>query len=107
MTGHLFQARFASFVMDDAHFLNALRYLAFNPVRAGVAAAPAAWPWSSVPVHLQGREEQAALEGFERRSPNGRPHESPDFIAMVERKLGRTVQPGKKGRKPRDVSQLK
>jgi len=33
-TGHLFQGRFASFAMDDAHFLNALRYLAFNPVCA-------------------------------------------------------------------------
>ena len=39
-TGHLFQARFASFAMDDAHLLNALRYLAFNPVRAGLAVSP-------------------------------------------------------------------
>src|ERR1700722_588556 len=39
-TGHLFQARFASFAMDDTHFPNALRYLAFNPVRAGLAASP-------------------------------------------------------------------
>ena len=124
-TGHLFQARFASFAVDDAHFLNALRYLAFNPVRAGLAASPEAWPWSSVGAHLAGRDdalvhvgpaleraprfadllelsldEQAALDGFDRASPNGRPLGTPDFIAMVERKLGRTVRPGRRGRKP-------
>jgi len=125
-TGHLFQARFASFAMDDAHLLNALRYLAFNPVRAGLAASPEAWPWSSVRAHLAGRDdalvqvgpaleraprfadllelspgEQAALDGFDRRSPNGRPLGAPDFIAMVEKRLGRTVQPRRRGRKPR------
>jgi putative transposase len=125
VTGHLFQGRFASAAMDDAHLLNAARYLAFNPVRAGLAARPDAWPWSSVRAHLQGRDdalaqvapllaraprfadllemsldEQIALDGFESRSMNGRPLGAPDFIAMVERKLGRTVQPGRPGRKP-------
>jgi putative transposase len=62
-TGHLFQARFASFVMDDAHFLNALRYLAFNPVRAGLAVSPEGWPWSSVRAHLQGRDDALVQVG--------------------------------------------
>src|SRR5271165_5616676 len=53
-TGHLFQGRFASFAMDDAHFLNALRTLAFNPVRARLAASPQAWPWSSARASLRG-----------------------------------------------------
>jgi putative transposase len=124
-TGHLFQGRFASFVMDDAHLLNALRYLAFNPVRARLAPSPEAWPWSSVRAHLAGRDdalvevgpaleraprfadllelsldEQAALDGFETLSRNGRPLGAEDFLAMVERKLGHTVRPGKRGRKP-------
>jgi hypothetical protein len=38
--GRLFQARFASFAIDDAHVLNALRDFAFNPVLAGLAASP-------------------------------------------------------------------
>jgi len=46
-------------------------------------------------------DEQAALEGFETLSPNGRPLGAQDFIAMVETKLGHTVRPGKRGRKPR------
>jgi len=45
-------------------------------------------------------DEQAALDGFETLSPNGRPLGGQDFIAMVEMKLGRKVRPGKRGRKP-------
>jgi putative transposase len=48
VTGHLFQGRFDCVVMDEAHLINAVRYLAFNPVRARLAASPADWPWSSV-----------------------------------------------------------
>jgi putative transposase len=46
--GHLFQNRFfSSWVTSDEHFLGALRYVALNPVRAGICAEPADWPWSS------------------------------------------------------------
>ena len=33
-TGHLFQSRFASVVMDETHLLAAARYVPMNPVRA-------------------------------------------------------------------------
>src|ERR1700722_8711163 len=33
-TGHLFQGRFASVVMDEEHLLSAARYVSLNPVRA-------------------------------------------------------------------------
>ena len=45
-------------------------------------------------------DEQGALDGFETLSRNGRPLGALDFIAMVEMKLGHTVRPGKRGRKP-------
>ena len=45
-------------------------------------------------------DQQAGLNGFVNRSPNGRPLDAADFIAMVEMKLGRKVRPGKRGRKP-------
>ena len=32
--GHLFQGRFASYPMDDAHLMAAIRYVANNPVAA-------------------------------------------------------------------------
>jgi putative transposase len=37
-TGHLFQGRFASVVLDEAHLIAAARYVALNPVRARLAA---------------------------------------------------------------------
>ena len=45
-------------------------------------------------------DEQAALDGFETLSPNGRPLGAEDFIAMVETKLGRKVRPAKRGESP-------
>ena len=33
VTGHLFQARFSSVVMDEDHLMAAARYVAMNPVR--------------------------------------------------------------------------
>ena len=44
-------------------------------------------------------DEQAALDGFEGLSLNGRPLGAEDF-ARVETKLGHSVRPGKRGRKP-------
>ena len=37
--GHLFQERFASYPMDDAHLMAAVRYVENNPVAAGLANA--------------------------------------------------------------------
>jgi putative transposase len=50
-TGHLFQGRFGSVVVEsDWHFLELTRYLALNPVRSGLCHRPADWPWSSYPI---------------------------------------------------------
>lgn len=50
--GHLFQARFASYPMDDAHLMAAMRYVERNPVAAGMAARAEDWPWSSARSHV-------------------------------------------------------
>jgi putative transposase len=52
MSGHLFQGRFASYPMDDAHLMMAVRYVENNPVKAGMVAAAEDWPWSSARAHL-------------------------------------------------------
>ena len=57
VTGHLFQARFSSVVMDEDHLMAAARYVALNPVRAGLVATPEDWPWSSARAHLAGRDD--------------------------------------------------
>jgi putative transposase len=46
-------------------------------------------------------DEQQELESFASRSANGRPLGDPQFIALVERKLGCTVRRGKPGPKPK------
>lgn len=46
--GHLFEERFGSASIEsDAHLLETLRYVALNPVRAGLCEAPEDWRWSS------------------------------------------------------------
>lgn len=45
---HLFGRRYTSTLVEtEAHLHQALRYIAWNAVRAGLCAAPAQWRWSS------------------------------------------------------------
>jgi putative transposase len=123
-TGHLWQGRFSSTVMDEPHLLAAVRYVAMNPVRAGLAAAPDGWPWSSVHAHLSGRDDgvvtvrpllgrtgdfaaflggdgDPAAEAALRKSyATGRPVGAADWIAALEAKTHRPLAPRKRGPKP-------
>jgi len=46
--GHLFQGRYKAQLVDkEEYFLTALRYIALNPVRAGIVASPGDYEWSS------------------------------------------------------------
>ncbi|MFM9974771.1 MAG: transposase [Beijerinckiaceae bacterium] len=126
VTGHVFQGRFSSAAMDEPHCLAAVRYLAFNPVRARLVQSPQDWPWSSVAAHLRGRDdplvsvrplldavsspqelftmsldETSALFALETKSMTGRPLGDATFMADVERKLGYAVTPQKRGPKPK------
>jgi putative transposase len=48
LDGHLFEDRYHSVLVDsDWHLLELSRYLALNPVRAGLCGSPVEWPWSS------------------------------------------------------------
>lgn len=125
-TGHLFQGRFGCVAMDEAHWLAAVRYLAFNPVRAGLCKRPEDWPWSSVAAHLRGRDDgcvdvskvlevaprfadlltpsshdEASSASFEALGDNARPLGDGAFIARAESLLGRSLAPRRPGRKPR------
>jgi REP element-mobilizing transposase RayT len=45
--GHVFAGRFKSLLVDrDNYLLQVTRYIALNPVRAGLVSTAAAWPWS-------------------------------------------------------------
>jgi putative transposase len=48
LDGHLFEKRFDSRVVHTEEQLSdTLRYIAFNPVKAGLCDHPRDWPWSS------------------------------------------------------------
>lgn len=57
LSGHLFQGRFASYAMDDAHLMVAARYIENNPVAAGLVERAEDWPWSSARAHVDGRPD--------------------------------------------------
>ena len=47
-TGHLFERRYHALLVDvDSYFLELLRYIHLNPVRARMVASPEQYPWSS------------------------------------------------------------
>jgi putative transposase len=126
-TGHLFQSRFASVAMDEAHLMAAARYVSLNPVRARLAARAQDWPWSSVRAHLAGKDDALVSvrpilqrepdfarlladdgeEGFARlrqAEGTGRPVGTRDFVADLERRLGRPIARRAPGRKPASVT---
>jgi putative transposase len=51
-SGHFWQGRFGCVAMDEAHLGAAVRYIALNPVRAGLVKRAADWPWSSIHAQL-------------------------------------------------------
>ncbi len=130
-TGHVFQGRFGSVVLDEEHLMSAARYVALNPVRAGLAARPEDWPHSSVRAHLsrrddglvsvrplldraprfadmiEGEPDAEAFRLLRRSELIGRPLGSAAFVAAIEQRLGRTLSPGRRGRKPSPDRELK
>ena len=53
-TGHLFQGRFKSVLVEnDAQLLSLVRYVHLNPVRAKMTASPLEYPWSSHRAYIK------------------------------------------------------
>ena len=53
LRGHVFERRYWSVIVKGNPHLHAVcRYIALNPVEAGICALPDQWPWSSYPVVL-------------------------------------------------------
>jgi REP-associated tyrosine transposase len=56
-SGHVWQGRYKSFIVqDNDHLLTVARYIEANPVRAGLSATAAQWPWSSHAVRSAATE---------------------------------------------------
>lgn len=99
LSGHLFQDRFRSYPMDDAHLMIAVRYVENNPVKAGLVGAPEEWRWSSARAHLGlGCDPLTDVSAIGRHVGNWRAYlrdgvEAADRDELIERALrsGRPV----------------
>ena len=123
-TGHLWQGRFGSVVMDEEHLAHAVRYVALNPVRANLVKRAQDWPWSSAAGHISGRDdglltarpvfdrygdfgafldqgegEAAAFKALRRAETTGRPLGSDAWVEELEKKTSRRLKPQKRGPK--------
>ena len=51
--GHVFSGRYYSVLVEsEGHLLELVRYLALNPVRAGICRTARSWRWTSYPAAL-------------------------------------------------------
>jgi putative transposase len=128
--GHLWQNRFYSCALDEVHLWTAVRYVERNPVRAQLVTRPEDYLWSSAAAHVGlaappalldwefysssgGREpwvallaepeELVAIRALQRGTFSGRPVGSPEFVANLERQLGRPLAP-RQGQRTRPES---
>jgi len=121
--GHLWQGRFASFVMDEPYLLAAARYVELNPIRAGLATSPARYRWSSARAHLRGKNDglvtvsplmkmagnwrrllssavtEEEIEQFREHERTGGVLGDDDFQRRLEEDLGRVLRRQKPGPK--------
>ena len=104
----------------------AARYVALNPVRAGLAARAEHWRWSSARAHLEGRDDglvsvaplverggghfadlldapasAGALSELRAAETIGRPLGSAGFLDLIAAATGRDPRPKRRGPKPK------
>jgi REP element-mobilizing transposase RayT len=95
--GHVFQDRFKHRVCDsDAYFKWLLRYIHFNPVKAGMVSKPEGWRWSSFRQYI-GEEPSGICEvdwPLSLFSEDGQTAKEA-FLSFVETGKGETRPPRK------------
>jgi putative transposase len=121
VTGHLFQGRFLSYPMDDAHMMVAARYVENNPVAAGMVDRAEEYRWSSAKAHVSGQSDGitdvAALgqhvanwramlvDGLEAADQvdeairTGLPLGNESWRSSIAEQFGKPLTPGKRGPK--------
>ena len=123
--GYLWEGRFKSYPLSDAHLYRALRYVELNPVRARIVNKPWDYPWSSARAHIF-KTEDPLLENnsliryaedwssylispddiddpeiFLKHGKTGRPMGDGEFVRSVENATGRSLSRKGRGRKPK------
>jgi putative transposase len=115
----LWQSRFYSCALDDAHLADALVYIERSPVRARLSRYPWAYRWSSAPAHSNGAdpgglldmdawrrvsspaqwrsllvrpEDEAAAAKLRLSLSTGRPLATDSTLTRLEQRLGRRLR---------------
>lgn len=125
--GHLWQGRFYSSVLDEAHLLRAVRYVEQNPVRAKMVKQVGDYVWSSARQHLDlerepilkttckrkilellgkesdwktysQQEDKMVAEKIRNGTRKGTVIGADDFIDLLEKKTGMNLKEGRPGR---------
>jgi putative transposase len=123
--GHLWQGRYFSSPLDSNYFLNAVRYVELNPVRAGIVTKAEEFAWSSAPAHCGLRNDSLidlrrrphilagianwsrwlaegvadeSLETLRRNGSQNLPCGSTEFVGQLERIAGRDLRFRPQGR---------
>lgn len=128
-SGCLWQGRFGSSAMDEAHALIAVRYVELNPVKAKLCQQARDWPWSSARAHLTGEPDPLlSAVPFLERIPDwdaylyqgldpaiearigyitgtGYPMGTDDWISALETKSGRDLRPKPRGRPLKEATE--
>jgi putative transposase len=133
-TGHLWQGRFFSCVMDEAYLVACARYIERNPVRAKMVKTPCGFPWSSARIHSgleqhdplsvlklfdfvgitkshwlefsEAKDDPVQITALKEHTIKGRPLGGDSFVSRLEQKLGRFLRPKMRGRPKKEKVQL-
>ena len=126
--GFLWQGRFITYPLDEAHLYAAVRYVERNPVRANLVSKAEDYPWSSALAHVHrewhplltpcplienirdwsaylGQEDDSGdVKKFIEHEHTGRPLGSDEFVKKLEELTGRILAPKRRGRKKSENS---
>lgn len=124
-SGHLWQGRFYSCVLDEPYLMTAIRYVEKNPVRAGIVKKAYQWKWSSAAAHigktrgeiyleditnlmdvpiesweqyLDCDENEEEVRNLRKHTMTGHPLGTTVFMAKLEKKVGRVLSVLPRGR---------
>jgi putative transposase len=128
-SGHLWQNRFYSCVLDEDHYWTAMAYVEQNPVRARLVRCAWRYAWSSAAAHcghgadgsglldlrvwaaslaakdwqqtLRERLNEPTLSALRLNTHRGRPLGSDGFLSKIESLVGRRLRPLPIGRPKR------
>lgn len=130
-TGHVWQGRPFSAVLDEPYLYTAVRYVELNPVRAGMVEKAEQYRWSSASAHCGLRRDALLVPAVEwlanvggpdgwsgwlalgddpdrvavlrRNSQRSLPCGNDAFVSDLERRVGQTLRPAKMGRPRKSI----